>query len=167
MKILGIDPGTRQSAFVVWATKKQKILDKGIIPNESMIKLVRAFKGNIITIEMIASYGMPVGKEVFETVLWIGRFLEAYALIMPNVSKHLVYRREIKMFFCNSMKANDSSIRQAIIDYFGGDKQKVIGLKQNPGRLYGVKKDIWAALAVVLYTENKYKLPPFLNLLHQ
>ena len=36
------------------------------------------------------------------------------------------------------------------IDKFGGSKETAIGKKANPGPLYGVKKDIWAALAVAV-----------------
>lgn len=71
---------------------------------------------------MIASYGMPVGKEVFETCVWIGKFAEA-----SGMKENYIYRKEEKMNLCHSMKAKDSNIRQALIDRFG-----VVGTKKNP-----------------------------------
>lgn len=75
-----------------------------------------------MVIEMIASYGMPVGKEVFDTCVWIGRFVEASG--MPT---NYIYRKDEKMNICHSMRAKDSNIRQALIDRFG-----VVGTKKNP-----------------------------------
>lgn len=74
---------------------------------------------------MIASYGMPVGKEVFETCLWIGRFTEL--AILQGIDVEYIYRKEEKMNLCQSMKAKDSNIRQALIDRFG-----VVGTKKSP-----------------------------------
>ena len=75
-----------------------------------------------MVIEMIASYGMPVGKEVFDTCVWIGRFAEASG--MPT---NYIYRKDEKMNICHSKRAKDSNIRQALIDRFG-----VVGTKKNP-----------------------------------
>ena len=74
---------------------------------------------------MIASYGMPVGKEVFETCVWIGRFVELARL--QNIDVEYIYRKDEKMNICHSMKAKDSNIRQALIDRFGP-----VGTKRNP-----------------------------------
>lgn len=75
-----------------------------------------------IVIEMIASYGMPVGKEVFETCVWIGKFAQASGL-----KENYIYRKDEKINLCHSMKAKDSNIRQALIDRFGP-----VGTKRNP-----------------------------------
>jgi hypothetical protein len=97
---------------------------------------------------MIASYGMPVGREVFETCLWIGRFVEAWA--SRGGEYRLVYRREVKLHLCESVRANDANIRAALIDRFGPGKPAAIGTKKAPGPLYGLKGDEWAALGVAL-----------------
>ena len=80
---------------------------------------------NMLVIEMIASYGMPVGKEVFDTCVWIGRFKQI--AIIRNVKVEYIYRKDEKINICHSMKAKDSNIRQALIDRFG-----VVGTKRNP-----------------------------------
>lgn len=80
---------------------------------------------DLLIIEMIASYGMAVGKEVFETCVWIGRF-EELALSRAVATKY-IYRKDEKMNICHSMKAKDSNIRQALIDRFGE-----VGTKRNP-----------------------------------
>jgi len=145
MKILAIDPGSTESAFVIF--DGINILDKGIIPNEQLLDYSASY--DKLAIEMVASYGMPVGKTVFETCVWIGRFIEAHGLgITADHDK--VYRQEVKMHLCNSMRAKDGNIRQALIDRFGE-----VGTKKNPGALYGVSSDIWSALAVAVYEYDK------------
>lgn len=83
-----------------------------------------ALFGKVI-IEMIASYGMAVGKEVFDTCVWIGRFKQIAE--SQDIEVECIYRKDEKINLCNSMKAKDSNIRQALIDRFG-----VVGTKRNP-----------------------------------
>src|SRR5690606_27297734 len=74
---------------------------------------------DLLAYEMVASYGMPVGREVVETVLWTGRFVERWSPY--DATK--VYRREVKTHLCGSMKAKDPNVWQAIIDRFGPGKE--------------------------------------------
>lgn len=54
-----------------------------------------AYKIDKLVIEMIASYGMPVGKEVFETCVWIGRFVELAKI--QNIDVEYIYRKDKKI----------------------------------------------------------------------
>jgi len=60
-----------------------------------------------------------------------------------------VYRKEVKIYLCGSMKAKDPNIRQALIDRLGDP-----GTKKNPGPTYGVKSHAWSALAVAVTAEG-------------
>jgi hypothetical protein len=141
-RILAIDPGTTESAYVSYMNGD---FHAEKVTNAELLELVRGLVYcDVIVIEMIASYGMAVGAEVFETCTWIGRFEEAAKV--PTVR---MFRREVKLNLCNSPRANDSNIRAAIIDRFGG-KEVAIGRKSSPGPLYGITADRWAALAVAL-----------------
>ena len=91
---------------------------------------------------MVASYGMAVGKEVFETVRWVGRFQQAWR--DPDAVR-LVYRKDVKLHLCGSPRAKDTNIRQALIDLLGPR-----GTKKNPGPTYGVSSHAWAALGVAV-----------------
>lgn len=118
MKILAIDPGPENSAYVLW--NGEKWIEAAILPNDELLAFLALGDYDSAAIEMVAHYGMPVGKEVFETCVAIGRFIETiYQTLQPGALK-LVYRREIKHHFCNSAKAKDANIRQAILDRFGG-----------------------------------------------
>lgn len=143
MKILSIDPGNIKSAYCLIDTETYKPLSFGKQDNNWLLGFMDT-QGALfdkVIIEMIASYGMAVGKEVFETCVWIGRFVELARL--QNIEVEYIYRKDEKINICNSMKAKDSNIRQALIDRFGE-----VGTKKRPGWFYGFKADIWSAYAV-------------------
>jgi len=142
--MLGIDPGTIQSGYVI--LDNNRVTSSGTLSNPEMLALAAGYSGTI-AIEMVASYGMAVGKEVFETVRWIGRFQQASK---DPEAVRLVYRRDVKIHLCGSARATDQNIRAAIIDAFGMGKDTAVGRKSAPGPLYAVKGHAWSALAVAL-----------------
>jgi hypothetical protein len=142
MKILAIDPGNNESAYVLMDNYKP--IEFGKVANYDMLEYISDIDldTKAVVIEMIASYGMAVGKEVFETCVWIGRFYETARSTECRYIEY-IYRKDVKMNLCGQTKAKDSNIRQALIDRFG-----VVGVKKSPGWFYGFKADIWAAYAV-------------------
>jgi hypothetical protein len=153
MRILAIDPGPEESASVLLVDGVPMYPNK--CANEDALFVLRSYPSEplpLLAVEMIASYGMAVGREVFETCLWIGRFIEAWS----EAGGHhvLVYRRDVKIHVCNSARATDSNIRAELIDIYGG-KEKAIGKKASPGPLYALKGDMWSALAVALTAQAK------------
>ncbi|MBP2663519.1 MAG: hypothetical protein H6Q71_1467 [Firmicutes bacterium] len=153
--ILAIDPGNVYSAFVV-LNSDYNIQDFGKVDNRKI--LIDICQGNFdychtMVVEMIASYGMAVGKEVFDTCVWIGKFEQAFS---HNVK--YIYRKEEKINLCRSMKAKDSNIRMALIDRFARhDFKNGKGTKANKDFFYGFKTDIWAAMAVAVTFLDKEK----------
>lgn len=147
MKILAVDPGTKQSGWCLLDGSTP--LAFGVLENEKMIEEIRAtYDADILAVEMIASYGMAVGREVFETCVWIGRFVEAWR---DPEAVHLVYRKDVKTHLCGTTKAKDANVRQALIDLYpatGGGSTPQIGTKAKPGPLYGISSHVWPALAV-------------------
>lgn len=156
--ILAIDPGNIESAYCLIEKNTYKPIEFGKIKNEEMLEVIGNFSlANDMVIEMIASYGMPVGKEVFDTCVWIGRFLEYHKLDFED-NNYYIYRKEEKMNLCGSMKAKDSNIRQALIDRFAQhDFKNGKGTKGNKDWFYGFKADIWAAYAVGVTYLDKVK----------
>lgn len=157
MKILAIDPGNIESGYAVIQMPDFELIEFGKVKNEELLEHIEEcfmVDSNIdaIAIEMVASYGMAVGKSVFDTCVWIGRFVQALA----NDGVDYVYRKDEKMCLCGSMKAKDSNIRQALIDrYAKHDFKNGKGVKKNPDTFYGVSKDVWQAIAVgVTYYEK-------------
>ena len=160
--ILAIDPGNIESGVVIVDSKTLKPIFAEKMDNDELIQCIydKCEPFNIyndVAIEMIASYGMPVGVEVFETCVWIGRFKEAIYNVYPGVSIDYIYRKDEKMNLCQSMKANDATIKQALVDRFTpGQKNYGKGTKKNPGWFYGFKSDIWASYAVAVTYHDMY-----------
>ncbi len=149
MKILGVDPG-KNVGMVAWESDVGLLSHTIFTQNETMkyAEEIQFGEFDLIGIEMIGHYGtgMPVGNDVFDTCIFIGRLLE----ILKGYKTILVKRNEIKMHFCGSMRAKDSNIRQALIDRFGKP-----GIKKSPGLLYGIKSHEWPALAVAVFVGDK------------
>lgn len=141
--MFAIDPGPEQSG---WAAYSPDIgVESGVLSNVEMLSMLKKSVFSHfpkLAIEMIASYGMPVGREVFETCVWVGRFTQAWHT--PDAVR-LVYRKDVKLHLCGNPRAKDANIRQALIDKLGAP-----GTKKQPGGTYGVKSHAWAALAVAV-----------------
>ncbi len=156
--ILAIDPGPVKSAYV-WYDPREKTPDMfDLADNDAVLAAIETYfchgnGNNIMAIEMIASYGMAVGASVFETCVWIGRFIEAW-----GGGWEYVYRKDVKIHICGSMKAKDTNIRRALLDRYpatGGGKTPEVGTIKQPGPLFGFKADMWAALAVAITFAEK------------
>lgn len=148
--VLGVDPGPVKTAWVLWDAQEKRKVHFGHEENQLVLDGMRARRGSngdtVLAIEMIASYGMAVGETVFETCVWIGRFIEAW-----HGEYSRVYRKDVKMHLCGSMRAKDANVRQALLDKLGP-----VGTKTNIGPMYGVSGDVWSAIAVaVTYAETR------------
>lgn len=162
--LLAIDPGNIQSAYCLLDGRYRPI-QFAKCDNEELLERILTHEWDIdryahdpkgAAIEMIASYGMAVGREVFDTCVWIGRFEQALRMKRVHVEK--VFRQEEKQFLCHSMKAGDANIRRALIDRFAKHDLKTgKGTKEKPDWFYGFHADVWAAYAVGVTTLDKRK----------
>lgn len=162
MKILAIDPGTHETGWCVYNTETHYVTRMGITPNSEFKNQVKSGEIGVfasVACEMIASYGMPVGKEVFDTCVFIGNLQQVFEDF--QIPFTLIYRKDVKMEICGTVKAKDGNIRQALIDEFpaiGDGKVPQIGTKKNPGPLYGVSSHVWPALAVAITHAKQSKI---------
>lgn len=148
MKIMAIDPGPVESAWVRYDDVQRFVADFGKQENWLVLKEIEWAAYDALVIEMVASFGKPVGMEVFETCVWIGQFLHARPKMMADFR---LTRHQIKMHLCGATQGvNDAVIRQRLIDLFGPGKQVAVGTKAKPGPLYEIKGDVWQALAVAV-----------------
>lgn len=155
--IIAIDPGPETSAVLLLASQIITPLPPGDeVPNADVLNylgltgaVTSIHRQSLLAIEGIACYGMPVGRETFDTCVWIGRFWQAYG------AATLIYRKDIKLHLCGQARAKDPHIRQALIDRFGPGKERAIGTKAAPGPLYGIKSHLWSALAVAITAKDQ------------
>lgn len=167
MHVLAIDPGNTESGYALIDVDTCRPLEVGKIPNGQLRARLLGFRSSIddpsdvqlkaehVAIEMVASYGMAVGAEVFETCVWVGRFDESArhgGLGVPS----LVYRREVKLHHCGVTKAKDSNIAQALIDRFApGQPNRGKGTKTAPGWFHGFAADMWQAYALAVLVADQ------------
>ena len=156
-KIFAIDTGSRYSGYCHFQIARDGIqpyllISHGVVENSDLIKLLVQHRNSAIVMENFQSMGMAVGKTVFESCIWLGRFVETARRSNKDRPVFFMHRTTAKLEICGQSRAKDSNVRQAIIDIFTGveDGGKVpqIGTKKNQGPLYGVKSHVWSALAV-------------------
>ncbi len=159
MLILAIDPGNVESGVVVLDDILYPVTF-GKMDNEEALNFIVRFAadnaGKIgVVIEMISHYGtgMAVGETVFDTCIFIGRIIQA---ISP-CPYTLIKRATVKAHICNSAKASDSNVTQALIDRFAkGVRNHGKGVKKHPGWFYGFSEDVWQAYALGVTYADKH-----------
>ncbi|MFH0982808.1 MAG: hypothetical protein V2A79_14895 [Planctomycetota bacterium] len=156
--IWGIDPGTTESAGVLYDPEAHRIEwhFTGIWPNADLLNADWPDIRATMAIEKIVSYGMSVGQETFDTCVFIGRLVERWRYLNKwALSPILIPRKEIVIALCGTAKAKDPNVRRVLLDLFGGDK--AVGTKKAPGPLYGIKTHLWSALAVAVVAAGRAK----------
>ena len=147
MIAIGLDPGTKESAVVIFSPDRNVVVDSFHVENEKLLLMLTNFTmgiaSTVLVIEKIESMGMAVGAETMETIYWSGRFHQAFKGRVERVT-----RRQVKLHLCGSMRAKDANIRQALLDKFGG--KSAVGRKASPGPLWGISAHKWSALAVAI-----------------
>jgi hypothetical protein len=146
-RILAIGPGTKQSGWVL--LQDGAVFYTGVSSNEEMLERLRGYAGYAVlglippitlAVERFEARGMPIGDDSIQTILWTGRFVQAWHTPDEVV---MVKRSAVKLALCGTSRAKDPSVRQALIDRIGPP-----GTKKAPGPTYGVEPHAWAALAV-------------------
>lgn len=154
---LAIDPGTRESGWVLYDPREPKHPLREFAKEPNPIIFKRLIEGYFsrreqypdIVIEHFVSYGRILADDSLETICWATRF-ETAAWFTTGHVPHLVTRRWVKSYICDDHRANDAAIRRALTERFGPDRKRAVGMKANPGPLYGLKADCWQALAVAI-----------------
>jgi len=155
VKVIGIDPGSAQSAIVVFDGKHRTIDRHHLEPNAEAAQRVQNLRGLYPEAACVCELTRPFairgasGNAFFpvqlqDTAVWVGRFWERWGDGFETID-----RRDVKRSLLGQHTGNDAMVRDAILDLFGG-RQEAFGTKLLPGPLRGITRDRWAALAVAL-----------------
>lgn len=162
--VLAVDPGTEKSGVVVFDFVESCVVKAEEMTNDVLLGLLRLSEDyDFFAIETVEGMGQIVGKSIFETCIWIGRFQEAWES-NTGINATRISRGDEKILLCGAKTVkdpetgkrrgvSDAMIRRALIDLFpetGGGKVPQVGTKKKPGPLYGVKGHMWSALAVAV-----------------
>lgn len=154
MIVLGIDPGSEESGWVLYDAERRWVTDAGITENRQLRDLIAggAFGSggpapHWLAIESMRSYTLKTNKgsaffpqQLIDTCVWQGRFMEAWPGRWAQVP-----RRDVKLYLLGRANGTDADVRAALLDQVGPK-----GTKRDPGPTYGVSKHAWAALGVAL-----------------
>lgn len=126
-------------------TDNQELLRRVVWWQQKAEKGYPAFELAVIE-NIVGSYGASIGKTTFDTAIMIGRLIQA---LCAFVQVEKIPRQTIRAHLCPRIKANDKTIRDALIARFARhDRERGKGTKDNRDFFYGFSNDIWSAYAV-------------------
>lgn len=137
--IIGIDPGTKQSAYVAW--NGTYVQDVGTLDNPKVAKYLRSIdRDACVCFESIVSYGKVLGQSTLQTVFWTGRLFQvARDTVGPQQVSRLP-RRAVKKHLRLGPGSGDKEVRAALIRM----------LERNPADWFNLKSHQWSALAIAV-----------------
>ena len=131
-EFLAIDPGNTKTGWFRFRDNPDSefgldVGGFGIDSNEDVRARIRsqawAPRRTRLLIETPKPRGMPTSGEEMETLIHIGRFIQEWSRMGGRYS--FVFRGDVKLHLCNSTRAKDGNVNQAIRDHFGGDQKPV------------------------------------------
>jgi hypothetical protein len=122
--IIAIDPGTTRSGWMQF-DKNNEPFDWGWWENDRILdNLLDGFAQ--LVIEDMAHFGpnIRVGRDVFETCKWMGRFQQK-----NTGDTTYLGRVAIKTHITGMASSKDKDVRIALIDRYGGEREAIGGKK--------------------------------------
>lgn len=177
-EIVAVDPGDLESA-AVWidvatfkpvevfeghnAKLREKLQDGGRSLEASRILVVEYTPP--YTMQMASKGGKPgrafVPRQVVDTAIELGRFIECWG--GGQAERWILFSRtDVKKHLLGRASGNDTEVRAAVVDRYGGDLKTAKGVKAKPGPLYGFSGNhVYAALGLgIAYLEKLGFWPP-------
>lgn len=158
---VGIDPGTTHGAWVRYDAESRRVLSfdyapmplvsgglDGLIWRTQEPFSEESVRMHSFACESVEPYGQRIGRETIDTIRWIGRLEQVCD--WRGKALRLISRRDIKIHLLGRAKGDDADVRAALLERWGGTKEKAIGTKKAPGPLYGMRSHCWSALAVAV-----------------
>jgi len=157
MLIIGIDPGPEKSGFCLYHHETPRLIDVGYEKNRALLMKIKQSNADGLACENVKCYGMNVGQDIFDSLYWIGRFMQCWMENHHRACKR-IFRGEVCAHFCNNPKATKPQIKRVLMDRFGE-----MPTKKKPVAFYGPRGDIrlvgdhmWDSLAIaVCYADTK------------
>lgn len=168
MRLLAIDPGTAQSAYVV-LDEKYRIFNAGKVENSVILDIIAQTPGldRLVIEDMEPRYtsgdrsaaGAVMGTSTIQTLKWMGQFDRQATL--RGLPVGWICRREERSALIPTKKNGlpplpmgapahaDGQIRAALIQRFARyDTATGKGTKKEPDTFFGFAGDMWQAMAV-------------------
>lgn len=168
MKIMAIDPGTTESAYVILDDQYQ-ILSADKVGNDVILSIIADAPGlDAVIIEDIeprysstdkSAAGAVMGQSTIETIKAFGRF--SWQASLRGLMVGSIFRRDERSCLIptkrnglpplpeTAPKHADGQIRVSLIRRFARhDKERGRGTMANPDTFYGFHGDMWQAMAV-------------------
>ncbi len=155
MNIIAIDPGPELSALVAYDPLTRLPLDMRLIATTDALAWLRRADPDdygVLAVEYTPPYTLQtasgqgfVPSQVVATAIEIGAMREAWCGAFALVS-----RLDVKKHLLGKTSGNDAMVAAALVDRYGGTLAAAKGTKRARGPLYGIKRDLWAALAVAV-----------------
>lgn len=168
MKIMAIDPGTTESAYVIMDDQYQ-IFNADKVGNDVILSIIADAPGlDAVIIEDIeprysstdrSAAGAVMGQSTIETIKAFGRF--SWQASLRGLMVGSIFRRDERSCLIptkrnglpplpeTAPKHADGQIRVSLIRRFARhDKERGRGTMANPDTFYGFHGDMWQAMAV-------------------
>lgn len=149
-RIFAVDPGPVESGWIQMLGNR--VLRKGKDENENVRRILReaAEDRYDIVLEQVQPYGQVLGWELLITIQWLGQFKQVVEEI-PGARLSMPTRKEVVTALCGTAKGGDAMVRARLVDLYGPGERAAKGNKAEPGPLYGISGDMWAALALATW----------------
>lgn len=144
MRVLGIDPGPAESAFVLFEGETQEIVETGELVNGAMREKIETWPARprtLLALEEVVSYGKPTSTDAFRTARWCGRFDASWGWRHVYYSRHKIKGHLVRA----GGRGTDAQVRRALVDRFG----KEILTRLGPG------SHVLAAFAVAVVAHDR------------